>query len=95
MQRPAVEHRQTVLESQSTGCEPVQHVRINVVFGPLHAGHEPLGIVVRKHLNPALQTPARDAFVRVLAEFEYDNGPEAALGPFATVDSVTLSFTFN
>lgn len=47
------------------------------------------------NLNPALQTPARDAFIRVVSEFEYDNGPEAALGPFATVDSVTVSFTFN
>ncbi len=47
------------------------------------------------NLNPAAQTPARDAFARITAEFEYDNGPESALGPFASVDQVVLSFTFN
>ena len=47
------------------------------------------------NLNPTGQTPARDAFARIEAEFEYDNGPESALGPFATVDEVTLTFTFN
>ena len=46
-------------------------------------------------LNPAAQTPARDAFVRITAEFEYDNGPESALGPFASIDELVLSFTFN
>lgn len=45
-------------------------------------------------LNPA-GVPARDAFARVYAKFEYDNGIDAALGPFASVDSFTVRFTFN
>ena len=47
-------------------------------------------------LNPAgPRSPERDAFVRVIGAFEYDNGPDAALGPFGTIDSVTISFIFN
>jgi hypothetical protein len=46
------------------------------------------------NLNPA-GTPDRDAFTRINATFEYDNGIEAATGPFAFVDSVTVRFTFN
>jgi len=45
-------------------------------------------------LNP-LGTPARDAFVRIDARFEYDNGVEAALGPFAYTDRVDLTLTLN
>ena len=32
---------------------------------------------------------------RVRANFEYDNGVEAALGPFASIDRIDISFTFN
>jgi hypothetical protein len=46
-------------------------------------------------LNPAGQVPARDAFVRVRANFEYDDGVEAALGPFASIDRFDISFEFN
>jgi hypothetical protein len=46
-------------------------------------------------LNPNGGVPDRDAFVRVRADFEYDNGVEAALGPFAWMDEVTISMTFN
>jgi len=45
-------------------------------------------------LNPS-GPPNRDAFVRIRASFEYNNGVEAALGPFATMDAVTITFTFN
>jgi hypothetical protein len=45
-------------------------------------------------LNPS-GTPARDAYARVDARFEYDNPVEAALGPFAGIDRVTLTYRFN
>jgi hypothetical protein len=45
-------------------------------------------------LNPA-GTPNRDAFMRVDARFEYENPVEAALGPYASIDQVDISFTFN
>jgi len=45
-------------------------------------------------LNP-LGTPNRDAFVRARAVFAYTNGVEAALGPFAAMDRMTVSFSFN
>ena len=31
----------------------------------------------------------------IRADFEYDNGVEAALGPFASIDRVELKYTFN
>ena len=43
----------------------------------------------------ALDTPDRDAFVRVRANFNYTDGVEAALGPFASIDCVIISFVFN
>jgi len=43
----------------------------------------------------SLDTPERDAFVRVLAAFEYDVGVQAAIGPFAMMDRVRVTFTFN
>ena len=42
-----------------------------------------------------LNTPGRDCFARVEARFEYDNGVEAALGPFSYMDRVDLTITFN
>jgi hypothetical protein len=39
--------------------------------------------------------PNRDCFARVIGKFEYTNGVEAALGPFASLDRVTLSYVFN
>lgn len=45
-------------------------------------------------LNPT-GTPNRDAFVRIRADFHYTNQVEAALGPFAMMDEVTIRFTFN
>jgi hypothetical protein len=45
-------------------------------------------------LNPA-GMPARDAFVRIEAAFEYGSPVEAALGPFAYIDRVDLTITFN
>lgn len=46
------------------------------------------------NLNPT-GIPDRDAFSRVYASFEYDNGIDAALGPFAAMDSFTVRFSFN
>jgi len=46
-------------------------------------------------LNSTPGDPAREAFVRVQAAFEYDHSVEAALGPFASIDSVTVSYMFN
>jgi hypothetical protein len=45
-------------------------------------------------LNP-MGSPDRDAFVRVRSDFEYDDGTEAALGPFAHMDEFTVSVLFN
>ena len=45
-------------------------------------------------LNPA-GVPARDAFVRIEARFEYDSPVQAALGPFAYIDRVDLTILFN
>ena len=45
-------------------------------------------------LNP-LGVPARDAFVRVEAHYEYDNGVEAVTGPFAYIDRVDLTLSVN
>ncbi|HEX5138970.1 MAG TPA: hypothetical protein VFY93_18510 [Planctomycetota bacterium] len=45
-------------------------------------------------LNPG-GTPARDAFIRIEARFEYASPVEAALGPFAYIDRVDVTITFN
>lgn len=45
-------------------------------------------------LNPT-GVPARDAFVRIDARFDYDNPVEAALGPFAYMDRMELTIRFN
>ena len=45
-------------------------------------------------LNP-IGSPDRDAFTRIDARFEYVDPVEAALGPFASIDQVDISFTFN
>jgi hypothetical protein len=37
----------------------------------------------------------RSSYARVVALFVYPSPEEAALGPFLTIDEVTLSFTFN
>jgi hypothetical protein len=47
-----------------------------------------------RNLNPA-GGPARDAFVRMRADFIYDDPVEAALGPFMVMDEITIGFTFN
>jgi len=47
-----------------------------------------------RDLNPG-GGPARDAFVRMRADFIYDDPIEAALGPFMVMDEITVSFTFN
>ena len=46
-------------------------------------------------LNDTPNSADRRAFVRVRAQFEYDNGVEAALGPFASMDEVKISYSFN
>ena len=46
-------------------------------------------------LNATPGQPDRRAFVRVRAAFEYDDGVEAALGPFAHIDEVKISYAFN
>ena len=45
-------------------------------------------------LNPS-GAPNRESFVRIRADFDYDNDVEAALGPFATIDSFTITVRFN
>ena len=45
-------------------------------------------------LNPG-GVPKREAFLRVRADFHYTNGVEAALGPFASMDAVTVFIKFN
>jgi hypothetical protein len=46
-------------------------------------------------LNVTPGSPNREAFVRVQAKFDYTNSVEAALGPYALVDEVTISYEFN
>ena len=46
-------------------------------------------------LNVDPNNPDREAFVRVQAAFFYDVGVQAALGPFAAIDEVKISYTFN
>jgi len=48
-----------------------------------------------RNLNLTPGTPDREAFVRVQAKFDYTNSVEAALGPYAMVDEVTISYDFN
>jgi len=48
-----------------------------------------------ENLNATPGTPDRRSFVRVRAAFEYDDGVEAALGPFAHIDEVKISYAFN
>jgi hypothetical protein len=45
-------------------------------------------------LNPT-GAPERDAFTRIDARFDYADPVEAALGPFASIDQVDISFRFN
>jgi hypothetical protein len=55
-------------------------------------------VSVSGNMNELNDTPGkadRRAFVRVRAAFEYDNGVEAALGPYASMDEVKISYTFN
>jgi hypothetical protein len=44
-------------------------------------------------LNPT--GPSRDSFVRINALFDYGNLVEAALGPFAYMDRVDITYSFN
>jgi hypothetical protein len=44
-------------------------------------------------LNPG--GPNRDAYLRMDAKFEYENLVEAALGPFAFVDLIEVTYSFN
>ena len=39
--------------------------------------------------------PNREAFLRIVADFEYGDPSEAALGPFASLEEVTTTFSFN
>jgi hypothetical protein len=45
-------------------------------------------------LNPT-GAPNRDAFTRIETHFEYKDMADSALGPFASIDQVDISFTFN
>ena len=46
-------------------------------------------------LNDARGVADRFAFVRVRALFDYKVGVQAALGPFASIDEVKISYEFN
>jgi len=48
-----------------------------------------------RDLNAVPGVGDRRAFVRVRAAFQYDIGVQAALGPFATIDEVKISYDFN
>jgi len=48
-----------------------------------------------ENLNATPGQPDRRAFVRVRAAFEYDDGVEAALGPFAHIDEFKITYAFN
>ena len=40
-------------------------------------------------------TPDRESYLRVIADFVYDDPSQAALGPFASLGEVTATFRFN
>jgi hypothetical protein len=68
---------------------------VEIAFAAYQAGSVNVSIIGdMRLLNPA-GTPNRDAFMRVDARFEYENPVEAALGPYASIDQVDISFTFN
>ena len=46
-------------------------------------------------LNVTPGAPDREAFVRVQAKFVYTDSVQAALGPYAAIDKVTISYNFN
>ncbi|MHC4940319.1 MAG: hypothetical protein ACYTHK_15350 [Planctomycetota bacterium] len=46
-------------------------------------------------LNVTPGAPDREAFVRVQAKFNYTDGVQAALGPYASIDRVTIGYSFN
>ena len=48
-----------------------------------------------RDLNTTPGTSNREAFVRVRAVFEYERSVEAALGPYANVDEVRITYDFN
>ena len=48
-----------------------------------------------RDLNLTPGVPNREAYVRVQAKFDYANSVEAALGPYALIDEVTISYSFN
>jgi hypothetical protein len=54
---------------------------------------EELESITQLNLSPG--TADRQAFVRVRAAFDYGVGVEAALGPFAFIDEVKISYSFN
>ena len=53
----------------------------------------PIDDMSKLNLDP--NNPDREAFVRVQAAFNYDIGVQAALGPFAAIDEVTIRYRFN
>jgi len=46
-------------------------------------------------LNEINGSPDREAFVRIRSEFSYEVGVEAALGPFASIDTFVVTYRFN
>jgi len=48
-----------------------------------------------RELNNTVGAPDREAFVRVRAQFEYGDPVQAALGPYANIDTVKISYSFN
>lgn len=53
----------------------------------------PIDDMSKLNLDPA--NPDREAFVRVQAQFDYQVDVQAALGPFAAIDEVTIRYSFN
>ena len=78
-------------------ADPVSEIP-NFEVALLEFGSSGTAVVVTgnmANLNAIPGTADRRAFVRVRAAFEYDEGVEAALGPFAHIDEVIVSYEFN
>jgi len=72
----------------------IPEVEVALLRHELGATTVDIGPVSMSALNPT-GTPARDSYVRIDARFEYDDGVEAALGPFAWIDRVVITFSLN
>ncbi len=76
----------------STELDPAEMIALITKSGPRIVVDTSVGSLTA--LNQGA-VPDREAFVRIRAKFVYGDPTEAALGPFAMMNSVRILFTFN